>query len=551
MPTRITLGLLLWLAAPRAWGDPCAEVARDSANPVAVIQTNYNDGGPLRVEFPEHLFRGAEPGELPVPPISGCDLADRILPVVISGKLHPLSGGADKLTDGSGAMTDDDPSNCTFFDNGVPVGRLRISLAEVQSIGRINLYSWHRNALSGGVRAPLKVNVYASAGDAPGFECDNPRSPGYVLLAQINTVRPGGVNAQSGQHGASVVASSGGAIGSFRHFLFEVLSPLDGLMHSFINEIDIVGAVAAPQSPAQQSATGKDFDQRVAPLLAQRCLGCHNPTDKKGGLDLSRFESALAGGDSGAAIEPHSADSSLLLTRVLDDEMPPKSPLPASEKQLLKEWIAAGAAWGTSPIDRFRCSSDTRAGYDWWALRPLVRPALPELNDPHGSNDQDGPVGPIDRLVRDRLHKAGLSPAPAADRRTLIRRLSFDLIGLPPSPEEVAAFVDDKQPDAYGRLVDRLLASPHYGERWAQHWLDVVRFAESQGFERNKFYPSAWKYRDWVIESLNEDLPYDEFMRLQLAGDVLRPQDPLALIATGYLTCARTICSGKRRVPRA
>ena len=134
-----------------------------------------------------------------------------------------------------------------------------------------------------------------------------------------------------------------------------------------------------------------------------------------------------------------------------------------------------------------------------------------------------------------RLDAAQLTPAPQADRPALIRRLSFDLIGLPPAPEEVAAFTADPAPDAYERLVDRLLASPHYGERWGRHWLDVVRFAESQGFERNKYYPSAWKYRDWVIQAFNDDLPYDEFVRMQLAGDVLHPDDPAGLMAVGYL----------------
>ena len=141
------------------------------------------------------------------------------------------------------------------------------------------------------------------------------------------------------------------------------------------------------------------------------------------------------------------------------------------------------------------------------------------------------PANSIDRFVLAKLEATGLRPSPPADRKTLIRRLYFDLIGLPPTPEEIETSLSDKSDRSYEELVDRLLASPHYGERWVRHWLDVIRFGESQGFERNKLRPNAWKYRDWVVEAFNSDLPYDEFVRLQVAGDVLRPNDPLAVIA--------------------
>ena len=171
----------------------------------------------------------------------------------------------------------------------------------------------------------------------------------------------------------------------------------------------------------------------------------------------------------------------------------------------------------------------TRAGRDWWSLQPLRPIAVPAVNDgPPSSN-------PIDHFILQRLKKEKLAPSPMADRRTLIRRLTFDLIGLPPTPPEVEAFVNDHSADAYERLVDRLLDSPHYGERWARHWLDIVRYGESQGFERNKFRPSAWKYRDFVVEAFNSDMPYDQFVRWQIAGDVLEPDDPLAVIASGFL----------------
>ncbi len=525
-----SLGLLLacLLTAVAAAEPNPAEAPAANAEPTAAVGTNFNDGSELELEFPEQFFRNAAPGNWPVPAISGADLAHGVAPVLVVGNVHPLSGGPAKLTDGSGAQTEDNPENCFFFDNGVATGRFRISLAQAEPVGQINLYAWHRNALAGGVRAPLKVDVYASRGDTAGFDVNDPHSPGYVLLARVNTVRPGGINAQSGQHGASVFSVAGQTLGDYQHFLFDVSPPIDGLTHSFITEVDIV-RTPGPAITTATTPAGKQFDQQVAGLLARRCLDCHNPTDVKGGLDLTRAETALAGGDSGAVFVPGNPAESVLLQRVLAEEMPPKHPLDEAEKGVLREWIASGATWGSSPIDRFRFSSDGRAGYDWWALQPLAAPALPAIHD------RQWPINSIDHFVLAKLEASALTPAPPADRAVLIRRVTFDLIGLPPTPEEVAAFVADPAPDAYERLVDRLLASPHYGERWGRHWLDVVRFAESQGFERNKFYPSAWKYRDWVIQAFNDDLPYDEFVRMQLAGDVLHPDDPASLVAVEYL----------------
>jgi Protein of unknown function (DUF1549)/Protein of unknown function (DUF1553)/Planctomycete cytochrome C len=274
---------------------------------------------------------------------------------------------------------------------------------------------------------------------------------------------------------------------------------------------------------------GPDFDKQVAPILANRCLECHSGAEPKGKLDLSRAKSAFSGGESGAAIVRSRPDESYLWQRISADEMPPKHPLPAGEREILRAWIAVGANWGTDPIDRFRYTTAERAGFDWWSLQPLQ-----PIEPPPVANAQ-WRVNPIDRFILHNLEAAGLRPSPEADRRTLIRRLSFDLLGLPPTPEDVQAFVEDKSPRAYERLVDRLLDSPHYGERWARHWLDIIRFGETQGFERNKFRPSAWKYRDFVVEAFNGDLPYDEFIRWQIAGDVLRPDEPLAVVASGFL----------------
>jgi len=272
-------------------------------------------------------------------------------------------------------------------------------------------------------------------------------------------------------------------------------------------------------------AAPPDFDKQIAPLFASHCLDCHRGAKPKGDLDLSK-KSAVLGKD--GAVVPGKPRESTLWERVASDEMPPKKPLSAADKKLLKEWIEAGAKWGSDPIDPFRFTTGTRAGYDWWSLQPVKRPAVPDSRQLH----------PIDAFIAAKLSDKGLSLSPPADKRMLIRRVTFDLIGLPPTPEEVAAFLKDDSPDSYEKVVDRLLASPHYGERWARHWLDVVRYGETDGFERNTTRPNAWHYRDWVIRALNADMPYDEFAKLQLAGDVLRPNDPDAVKATGYLVAA-------------
>jgi len=280
-------------------------------------------------------------------------------------------------------------------------------------------------------------------------------------------------------------------------------------------------AVFLGQTP--RAAAAPDFDRAVAPLLVRRCLDCHSGPKPKGKLDLSRRQAARE------VIIPGKPSESTLWQRVQAGEMPPKKPLPNAERQLLRQWIAEGAGWGFDPIDPFRFTTDQRAGYDWWSLRPVQQPEPPAVRAPGWVRN------PIDAFVLARLESAKLEPALEADRRTLIRRLSFDLLGLPPAPAEVEAYVRDSAPDAYEKLVEQLLASPHYGERWARHWLDVVRFGESNGFERDQPRLNAWPYRDWIVHVFNRDLPYDEFVRLQLAGDVLYPNDPEAIKATGFL----------------
>jgi len=272
-----------------------------------------------------------------------------------------------------------------------------------------------------------------------------------------------------------------------------------------------------------------DFDRDVAPILAERCLDCHGGPKPKGGLDLTSRKATFAGGESGPVVVAGNVDESELWQRIADDEMPPKKPLSKAEKQVFQAWIASGARWGTDPIDPFRITTGRRAGYDWWSLRPIQKQVPPASAGNGWSRNA------VDSFVLAKLEAKGLKPSSEADRRTLIRRLSLDLVGLLPSPEDVETFVRDTDPLAYERLVDRLLASPQYGERWARHWLDVARFGESDGFERNLPRTNAWHYRDWLIRAFNADLPYDEFCRLQVAGDVLRPGDSDAVKATGFL----------------
>lgn len=303
-----------------------------------------------------------------------------------------------------------------------------------------------------------------------------------------------------------------------------------------------------------------DFDRQVAPILAAHCLDCHSGLAPKGGLLLSEAAAARRGGDSGPVIVPGNLTTSLLWDRVRTDEMPPGHPLSAAAKQVLGRWIEQGATWGTSPIDAFRFTTARRAGYDWWSLQPLQPGPLPEpLAAPASAGLRELPSAvangrsrnAIDDFVLRQLQGAGLTPSPEASPRTLIRRLFFDLTGLPPSPEQVAKFVADPSDEAFRDLVEDLLASPHYGERWARHWLDVVRFGESDGFERNAARENAWHYRDWVIRALNEDLPYDDFVRQQLVGD-LQQSGPDGAAAVGFWVAGvhNTVVGGSERMKK-
>jgi hypothetical protein len=291
------------------------------------------------------------------------------------------------------------------------------------------------------------------------------------------------------------------------------------------------------------AAQSVDFEKQIAPLFVAHCLECHRGEEPEGELNLAVAEMFRKGGASGEPTVAGSAEKSLLWERVSRDEMPPEHPLSLEQKELLKAWIDEGAKWSGGSLDLFAYTTSTRGGRDWWSFQPLTKESAPPTDPSWGRN-------PIDAFVWLRLREAKLEPSPIADPRSLIRRLYFDLTGLPPTPEEVAAFVADPSDAAYERLVDRLLMSPHYGERWGRHWLDIVRFGESDGYERNFVRENAWHYRDWVIGALNADMPYDEFVRMQLIGDQLTDDQSVAAAATGFWVAGvhNTVVGGSKRM---
>ncbi len=304
--------------------------------------------------------------------------------------------------------------------------------------------------------------------------------------------------------------------------------------------------VAAEPKPNES----KFFEKHIRPLLRERCVECHGANKQKAELRLDAKSFALKGGDNGAVVVAGKSGESLLWKRIFseseDERMPPKeSGKPLTEKELaaVKAWIDAGAVWPESDADR-AAASDKRSEH--WAWQPVKR-VVPPGDGLETRPTKDG--HPVDAFINTKLRTNGLTMSPEADRRTLIRRLTFDLLGLPPTPEEVEAFVNDRDPKAYDKLIERLLDSPHYGERWARHWLDIAHYADTHGFERDQRRDNAWRYRDWVIRAFNGDLPYDQFLRDQIAGDVLRPDDPDAVIATGFLAAGPWDFVGQAETP--
>ena len=265
------------------------------------------------------------------------------------------------------------------------------------------------------------------------------------------------------------------------------------------------------------------FEEKIRPVLATRCQSCHNGDLKTAGLSLASRADALAGGSRGPAVVPGQPEDSVLLAAIQrsgDLRMPPTGPLAPAEVEAFRRWIREGAVWGEA-------GGGPAPAASLWAFRPVERPEPPAVER------ERWPRNPIDGFVLAKLEAAGLEPSPEADRRTLIRRVTLDLTGLLPTPAEVDAFLADTQPGAYGRVVNRLLESPHYGERWGRHWLDIARYADTNGYSIDG-PRSIWPYRDWVIRALNAGMPFDRFVIEQVAGDLLPEPDERQLIATGF-----------------
>ena len=309
--------------------------------------------------------------------------------------------------------------------------------------------------------------------------------------------------------------------------------------NSLIFQLAVVIALW-PSSDGADAAETVDFETQIRPLLLQRCGNCHGAGEKNSGLRLDARDAAFKGGDGGPVLVPGKSGESELLRRVttddLDERMPPEgASLTLDQIELLRHWIDSGANWPETDYDR-EAARDRRLEH--WSFQPLRQ--FPSLQTSGETRQLKDRAGEIDRFVAVKLVETGLKASSKADRRTLIRRLYFDMIGLPPSPEEVAEFVQDDDPAAFEQLVENLLQSARYGERWAQHWLDVVRYADTHGFEVNTPRENAWPYRDYVIRAFNEDRPYDQFIREQLAGDAYDED-----AATGFLVAAAVLLPGQ------
>jgi mono/diheme cytochrome c family protein len=293
-----------------------------------------------------------------------------------------------------------------------------------------------------------------------------------------------------------------------------------------------VAVSALAQKPAADpaaKAAKPNFAGKVKPIFIAHCVKCHGPEKQEGGLRLDHRASALRGGDSGKLLVAGQSAESEIIRRIAlkdgDEKMPPtdkaNKPLTPQQIALLKQWIDTGADW---PKD----DKPLKVTSDHWAFQPIAAVKPPQVKNKKSVRNA------IDQFVFAKLEAKGIAPSPAADRYTLIKRLSYDLLGLPPTLEEVDAFVNDKSPAAYEKLVDRMLASDHFGERWGRHWLDKARYADSDGYEKDRARPNAWKYRDWVINAVNRDLPMDRFTIEQLAGDLLPEATPGQKIATAF-----------------
>jgi Protein of unknown function (DUF1553)/Protein of unknown function (DUF1549)/Planctomycete cytochrome C len=279
------------------------------------------------------------------------------------------------------------------------------------------------------------------------------------------------------------------------------------------------------------------FESKVRPILIAKCFECHSDKKQKGDLRLDSLGSILHGGESGPAIVPGKPDESLLVESINYDsyEMPPKGKLDKKSIDILTQWIQSGAYWPDADLSKKIVSHKkvtfTEEDRSFWSFQKVVKPSVPKTDQPTWNKNA------IDSFISRKLNAEGIIPSPLASRETLIRRVYFNLIGLPPTPKQIDNFLKDKSSDdiAFAKIVDQLLESPHYGERWGRHWLDLVRYAESDGYNQDAFRPTIYHYRDYVVKSFNEDKPYPKFVTEQLAGDETDPGNPEAIAATGYL----------------
>jgi hypothetical protein len=307
------------------------------------------------------------------------------------------------------------------------------------------------------------------------------------------------------------------------------------------------GGLTLPQAPAAEptAADAEFFEKEVRPLLVEKCWKCHGETTHKGRLKLTTRASLLKGGASGPAAVPEKPEESLLIDAVRYKEvrrMPPDGKLTARQIAVLERWVKLGVPWPGGQVFPATATgfTITEKQRQFWSFQPLRHVAIPAVDA------KDWVKSDVDRFILAALEAKRLTPAKAADKRTLLRRATFDLTGLPPTPGEIDAFLEDASPQAFAKVVDRLLASPRYGERWGRHWLDVVRYADARDLIQlpaDSDFREAWRYRDWVVDAFNRDLPYKDFVRLQVAGDLLPPLQPGGvnkdgLVATGMLAIA-------------
>ena len=302
-------------------------------------------------------------------------------------------------------------------------------------------------------------------------------------------------------------------------------------------------AVSVSSLPAQDMEASEFFEKRIRPVLANKCQACHNSGLKTAGLDLSSAEGFMRGGQSGPVVSSEAPAASRILEVIRYQErikMPPGGKLPEDEIASLAAWVDTGAHWpGVPVVDAPATEAEegddfTAEERNFWAFQKVQDPEPPQVKD------VDWVRSPVDRFVLAGLEAANLRPAAPASGLALLRRASYDLIGLPPNEEQIAEYLSDDSPRAFEKMVDQLLASPRYGERWGRHWLDVARYADSTGNDEDHRYPYAWRYRDYAVEAFNQDRPYDEFLKEQLAGDLLYSGESIekrrrGIVATGFL----------------